>query len=171
MNAKTRKCLWISSGTIGLCVLLFAYKERDTDRCQVCFATKDVYQWRIGAWFEPSLPLSPKWERVAETHFRRDFLPANHTHQWQFAQGSPYYFLGLKWGGCAIGAGRHVSELCDVYESSEDFRKFIQAKLQDGSLTQSNLITLMSNPVTEDTSNIKSQSTALLDAFFDSSKR
>lgn len=170
MTTKTRKRLWIAAGMIAVCVFLFAYKERDTSRCQVCGATKDVYQWRIGGWFEPSLPLTPKWERVTATHFGRDFLPPNHTHEWQFAQGSPYYFLGLKWGGCAIGSGRHASDVFKVYESSEEFRKFIQARLKNGSLTRSNLIALVSNTGTGDDSLKESQSTALLNAFFDSWK-
>src|SRR6266851_2325523 len=103
---------WIRTGFLvvvavaaGVTILLLHYKERDSYRCQVCSSTKDVVQWRLGAWTGGSVPLSPKWERVAATQFLHDFLPTNHTHDWKFAQGSPYYFFGTRWGGCALGGG------------------------------------------------------------------
>jgi hypothetical protein len=62
-----------------------------------------------------------------------------------FAQGSPYYFFGTSWGGCALGRGRHTSEVCDMYDSIPEFREFIERKFVDGSLSRSNFITLVSS--------------------------
>ena len=155
------------AGTVlAVAALVFHYKERDSYRCQICFAKKDVFQWRLGSWVGDSMPLTPRWERITDTHFQRDFLPADHVHDWMFAQGSPYHFFGTTWGGCAIGGGRHVSELCEMYESSEEFRSFIAQRLRDGSLSKSNVIALMSAPRTSEPSPLKKDADALLDKFF-----
>lgn len=130
----------------GLFVLLGHYVERDSYRCRVCSTKKYDSQLRVGLWVGPSIPLTPTWERVVETRFLHEVLPPNHTHDWMFAQGSPYYLFGAKWGGCAIGGGRHSNQICDMYESSPEFRSFIQTKLQNGSLNNTNFITLMASP-------------------------
>src|SRR5262249_17852679 len=105
-----------------------------------CFATKEVSQWRFGSWVGASVPLTPSWERISSTHFQQDFLPVGHAHDWMFAQGSPYHFFGTTWGGCGIGGGSFVSELCQMYEHIPEFRIFIAEKLRDGSLTKTNVI-------------------------------
>jgi hypothetical protein len=156
----------VAGTVLALAALVLHYKQRDSYRCQICFAKKDVFQWRLGSWAGASIPLTPRWERSTDTQFQRDFLPADHVHDWMFAQGSPYHFFGTTWGGCAIGGGRHVSELCETYESSEEFRSFIAQKLRDGSLSKSNVIALMSAPHTSEPSPLKKDADALLDKFF-----
>jgi hypothetical protein len=113
-----------------------------------------------------SVPLTPTWERITETRFRHDFLPADHIHDWKYAQGSPYYFFGTKWGGCAVGGGGYVNELCEMCESGPDFRAFIQTKLRDGSLAKTNIVALMSSPWKGGASPQKKEADALLDTFF-----
>jgi hypothetical protein len=156
--------LTIGGGVLVVLILLFIYKQRDSYYCQECWSKKDIYQWRLGLWMGASVPLTPSWIRITETHFQQDFLPTAHVHNWAFAQGSPYYLLGTTWAGCAIGAGRHVSEVCEMYNTSSEFRVFVQAKLKDGSLTKSNVLALVSNSANRDASQKDEQT--LLDSFF-----
>src|ERR1700733_9489331 len=108
MTTKKRKRWWVVGGVVlALSFLLLNYKESDSYRCQICFASQSVSQWRLGGWGVASLPLTPSWVRISETRFEHDFFATNHVHQWALAQGSPYYFFGTTWGGCAIGGGRY----------------------------------------------------------------
>jgi hypothetical protein len=168
MTAKTRSRVLIALGVVAaIAALLFHYKQRDSYRCQICFATKSFLQWRIGVWGAPSVPLTPSWERITETRFEKDFMSSNHVHTWIFAQGSPYYFFGTTWGGCAIGAGRHVSDLCYMYETSPTFRSFLAQELRDGSLTKSNVIALTSIQRTgEKASPLQNDADALLAKYY-----
>ena len=126
MTARTRKCWSVALGSVAaIAALLFHFKQRDSYGCQGCLARKDVFQWRLGAWMDFSIPLTPSWERITESRFLRAFLPPGHTHVWKFAQGSPYHFFGTTWGGCALGEGRRVSKLCEMYESNRQFRRFL----------------------------------------------
>jgi hypothetical protein len=144
----------------------------DYDMPQSCASTAGNGENRHGFWIGPSIPLTPKWQRIEESQFYRDFLATGHVHDWKFAQGSPYYFFGTTWGGCAIGGGRYANETFWMYASDSTFRAFIRGKLQDGSLTKSNLIALISAPrsFTSDT-NVQSDSDALLQAYFAYLKR
>ena len=167
MTAKTRKRWFIAiGGAVVVAALLFHYKERDSYRCQICFAKKDVFQWRLGSWGGFSVPLTPSWERIAETRFLDDFLPTGHIHDCMFAQGSPYHFFGTTWGGCAIGRGRHISDLCRMYESSLEFRAFISQSLGDGMLARSNLVAMMSCPRSAKPSPLQKEADALLETYF-----
>ena len=74
---------------------LLTYQERNHYVCAGCRATVTRTQWRVGVWMSASLPLSPVSESVPGS--------TGHAHTWRFRQGSPYYFLGTVWGGCAIG--------------------------------------------------------------------
>jgi len=169
MRLVTRKRLFIVIvGIASLFALSFHYKERYSYQCQLCFSRKDVFQWRLGSWggAGSSVPLSPNWERLEESEFRHDFFGADHVHDWNFIQGSPYYFFGTKWGGCALGAGRDTGALYQTYESAPDFRAFVQAKLHDGSLTKSNVIAMMSEPPSHEDTPLQKDSDALLHAFY-----
>jgi hypothetical protein len=167
MTAKAHKHWFIAiGGIIATAALLLHYKERDSYRCQSYWALKNVFQWRLGSWSGFSIPLTPQWEQVSETRIQHDFFPAGHTHEWAFAQGSPYQFFGTVWGGCAIGVGRHVSELSQLYESSPEFRAFISQRLDEGTLTKSNIITMMSPPRSGKPSPTKQEADALLETFF-----
>jgi hypothetical protein len=167
MTAKTRKRLLVVVGAFAaVAVLLLHYKQRDSYRCQICFAMKDMFQWRLGASWGLSVPLTPSWERITETRFRQDLLPPDHVHDWMFAQGSLYHFFGTTWGGCAIGPGRYVSELCQLYEVSPEFRTFITQKMRDGSLPKSNVVVLISMPRTGEPSPLQKEVSVLMDTFF-----
>jgi hypothetical protein len=167
MRIVTRKRILIGLGGIAFVfLLLFHYKERDSYRCQSCSSVKNVFQWRLGTWIGGSIPLTPAWEQIDESHLRRDFFPINHVHDWKFAQGSPYHFFGTKWGGCALGAGRQMSSFCQTYESNLRFRTFILEKLKDGSLARSNVIAMVSEPRSEEQTPLQKESDALLDAFY-----
>jgi len=167
MTSKARKRLLLVIGSvIAVAALFLHYMQRDSYRCQVCFTKKDAFQWRLGEWGDWSVPLTPRWERITETRFAHDFIPADHVHDWMFAQGSPYRFFGTTWAGCAIGAGRRVSGLCQMYESSSEFRAFLQGRLRDGSLAKSNLIAMVSVPRTGESPSQKKDADELLEAFF-----
>jgi hypothetical protein len=167
MTMKIRKRWFIAlGGAAAVAGLLFHYKERDSYRCQICWSRMDRLQWRLGLWGSFSVPLTPSWERITETRFFHDFLSSGHAHAWKFAQGSPYHFFGTTWGGCAIGSGRHVSELCQMYESSPKFRAFISRGLDDGALTRSNVLAMMSYPRLTEPSLIQKEADALLETFF-----
>jgi len=165
MASRTRKRLLTIGGSVLIVVvLLLNYKQRNSYYCQDCWSRKDVYQWRLGLWMDTSIPLTPTWERVTETRFHQDFLSTEHVHNWIFAQGSPYYFFGTTWGECAIGAGRHSSEVCEMYDSDPEFRAFIQTKLHDGSLTKSNLVALVSSSASQNA--FQKEEQTLLDSFY-----
>jgi len=165
-TAKTRKrLLFVIGGIAVVAFLVLHYEERDHYGCQICFSRKSVIQWRLVAWADASIPLTPSWEAVTGTRFLHDFFPTNHVHDWQFAQGSPYHLFGTTWAGCAIGGGRHISPLCELYESSLDFRTFIQTKINDSSLAKSNVIALMSIPSSDKSSTLRAQANALLEGF------
>ena len=168
MGVVTLKRLFFGFGVLALVFLLLShYKQRDSYRCQQCFSQRDVSQWRIGLWgMEGSIPLTPTWSRMHESQFRHDFFPANHAHDWRFAQGSPYYLFGTTWGGCAIGPGRHITHLYSMYESDPRFRVFIEARLADKSLTKTNLIAMVSLPANSDESPLQKDSEALLEQFY-----
>ncbi len=168
MNLRAKKLLlWVSVGITSVAVLLLHFKQRDSYRCQTCFAKEDVFQWRVGFWMSTSVPLSPQWARVSETRLQQDFFATNHLHDWKFAQGSPYHFFGTTWGGCAIGSGRHVSDLCYLYERNDKFRDFVGRKFADGSLTQSNFVALASNTERSTNSPIRLAAEELMDAYFE----
>jgi amino acid transporter len=133
---------------VMLVLIFYNYKERNSYRCNTCFAKKDAFQWRLGQWGsnDSSIPLSSKWENISETNFLKDFIGETlHQHDWNHAQGSPYYFFGLGgFRGCAIGDGRHISYLSKKYEENERFRAFIQKKLLAGILTKQKFIDMYS---------------------------
>ena len=167
MTAKKRKWLRATIGVVAaVAALLFHFKQCHSFRCQTCFAKKDAYQWRLGAWGGLSVPLSPRWEVILEDHFQRDLFSGDHVHDWVFAQGSPYHFFGTTSWGCALGAGRHSNDLLWVYEHSPEFREFIGQKLRDGSLTKSNVISLASIRRADKPSPLQKDKEELLEAYF-----
>ena len=127
-------------------LLLFHYKERHTYICQICQSSKHVFQWKLGFWPDESVPLSPKWQHVDETKFYHDFFIGGHIHIWKFAQGSPYYFFGTTWGGCALGSGCKENGPLHIYESDSEFRAFVQGKLQNGTLDRLAVISHLPAP-------------------------
>lgn len=118
----------------ALAVLLFLflspvslYRQRASYCCSGCLSGQDVYQWFFGDWSSWSVPLSPKHVKVRNSYTFVNFTPSNHVHTWVHAQTSPYY-LGFRWGGCALGLGGYHSDFADWYEKDRDFRDFIAAK-------------------------------------------
>jgi hypothetical protein len=118
------------------------FRERRTYFCQTCFARKDVYQWNVGQWSKFSLPVSRHTYLITPSHFGGDFLAEHTQHNFVFAQGSPYYW-GRHWSGCALGAGRHLSEAFQTYEREPDFRSYIGQALKDGKMKTNDVVRLM----------------------------
>src|SRR5260221_9852086 len=85
---------------------------------------------------------------------------------WLLAQGSRYHFFGTTWAGCAIGGGRSISPLCQMYQSNPDFRTVIQTKVRDGSMTESNAKALISIPLRARHTPLQAEADALLEGFF-----
>lgn len=164
-----RKSRWLVAFVfIGSLVALFGhYKERTTFRCQSCWAKRDVFQWRFGSWSGYSVPISSKKEKIGDTQFLKDFIPATHNHDWVFAQGSPYLFFGTSWAGCGIGSGRYVSQICNLYESFPEFRIFIKERLNHGGVSKSQIIDLASHPRGGEPPEIRDEVTKLIDSFWD----
>jgi hypothetical protein len=59
-------------------------------------------------------------------------FPPDHQHSWQFAQASPYYLFGKRWGGCAIGASRHLSPFAFAYLRDPGFPTFVDDLVRRG---------------------------------------
>lgn len=121
----------------GLAALLLLspfliYTERQSYQCPGCLSKKHVYQWHAGIWPEFAVPIS--FQRTVEEDSRTlsDFAPPNHTHDWIFAQGSPYIWFGTSWAGCAIGRRGSMNEFAQSYEGSENFREFVRRKQREG---------------------------------------
>jgi hypothetical protein len=76
-----------------------------------------------------SFPITIKTVEEEPSVVFSDFLQANHQHLWRFAQGSPYYCFGTKWGGCAIGGGRHQSEIATLYQIDDEFRAYVSNRM------------------------------------------
>lgn len=106
------------------------YRQRNTYQCETCLSRKHEFQWFAGSWSVYSFPITAKRVIEQPSLVFRDFVEPNHQHQWVFAQGSPYYCFGVKWGGCAIGGGRHQSEMATLYQIDEDFRSYISKRIQ-----------------------------------------
>jgi hypothetical protein len=138
------KRLWkrVVAGAVIVVVCLLNYRERRSYVCQVCFSGRDDYQWRVGDWGTLSLPITPTSSQFRFSGFAKDFALTNHQHQWKFAQGSPYFFFGTRWGGCALGGGRHTSDLFRIYETDDEFRKYVRDRIANGSISTAKFIEL-----------------------------
>lgn len=122
-------------------------RDRNTYQCQTCFSKRHELQWKVGNWTSPSLPVSPKHIVLEESRTFQCFVPPNHEHRWVFSQGSPYYWFGTSWGGCALGSGRHRNDLVDVLESPfGDSVEFLAEKLRTGKLTTNELLAALAAP-------------------------
>ncbi len=126
----------VSALVLFLLLFLFHFKQLDNYKCVSCHSWRSVFQWRLGMWPCVSVPLSPEWERIHESHLLRELLPKGHQHQWKFAGESPYLYFGLVWGGCILGDGRHMNEFCQWYESDPEFRKLVGDKVEKGELSK-----------------------------------
>ena len=111
-------------------------RDRDSYQCQTCFSKRHEFQWKVGDWSGLSLPVSNKRLVVEESRILRNFTPMPHEHEWVYAQGSPYYWFGSSWGGCALGGGRARNDLVTMLEMSVgDCDQFIGDKLKSGELS------------------------------------
>lgn len=119
-------------------------RDRDTYRCQTCFSRRHEYQWKVGRWSEPSMSVSPRRIVLEESRIYQHFVPPNHEHNWSFFQGSPYYWFGTTWGGCALGGNRQQNDLVNLLESPDDQAfGFISGKLKTGELTTNQLVSAL----------------------------
>ncbi len=127
-------------------------RDRDSFQCMTCLSKRDVFQWRIGAWSGLSLPLSVKRVSIVESKTFQRFTPLPHIHQWDYAQGSPYYwidgFIGRTFRGCAIGDGRHRNNLAILVEEFPDLfhEDVLEEKLKSGELTTNQLYEALISP-------------------------
>lgn len=155
--------------------LLFHFKERDSFQCLDCLSYRHVYQWRVGSWTGLSFPLTSKNEVIELSSTYKRYLNNGHQHKWTYAQGSPYYFFGTTWSGCAIGHGRHRSRAGELFERHKEFRDFVAAKEQNGTLDphQSLKYLLLPHYPPEDESQaeeyrkLEDESNQLIEEFYD----
>lgn len=123
-------------------------RDRDTYQCHTCLSKRHEFQWKVGEWSSPSLPLSPKHTVIEESKTYRRFTPQPHVHEWQYYQGSPYYWFGTTWGGCALGTRRHLNSLASSLEKSfGEIDDFLDSKLAAGQLTTNQLYAALVSPV------------------------
>ena len=167
--------LWIAFTAVLLALAgtFFTYRERSTFNCPGCLSTRHEYQWRIGFWSGSDPALSSKRVEEVPSFTFKTIVGTNHTHTWVFAQGSPYFFLGTKWGGCALGRGRHKSEFGKLFEEDTEFRDFVFGKIAAVELTTNDVSKLIliepigsSMDTNAETQVVLLQSKKLLDEFF-----
>jgi len=114
------------------------YEQRNRFLCTECGSRKEACQWRVGAWPSGSVALSSEGVNVKPSRAYQDLFGTDHTHQWKFSQGSPYYWFGTSWGGCAVGGGR-VNRFLDIYEQSPEFWELISTKRKMGKISDEDL--------------------------------
>jgi hypothetical protein len=155
--------------SIGLIAAIAAvslhHQQHEWYRCRTCFADRIVSQWRFGSWPSFSIPLTAPLEETTDSRFRRDFLSSDHVHDWVLAHSSCYHFFGTLWNGGVSGSGRWVTLLCETYERDPEFRRLVQAKLEDGALTRSNLLATIWIPPSDTPSPISNEERSLFDEF------
>lgn len=145
-----RLAVKIAAGFAVLAVLSPPYglrRDRDSYQCQTCLSKRHEFQWRVGEWSSPSFPVSPKRTVIEGSRTFQRYTPQPHSHEWRYAQGSPYYWFGTTWGGCALGAGRHKNDLANLTEKPfEEFDEFLAKKLSSGQLTTNQLYAALVSP-------------------------
>lgn len=135
-NRVARWRIWLAVLVFVCLVLFFYHRDNRNYACEGCLSRQSRNQLRIGIWMGPSIPISPDRVEERTSNLYRDYLASNHTHVWDFAQGSPYGLLG--WGGCALGhAGRSMGDLAALYEQDSRFRGFVHRKEAKGELISS----------------------------------
>jgi hypothetical protein len=167
MQLKNKPLFVIGTALVLATFLVFPvgpYRERNSYRCTVCFAKRDVFRWWFGSWRDFSIHIGGSKEVISEKAFGETFLREHTTHQWEFAQGSPYYW-GSRWGGCALGSGRRVSQVFETYEMIPDFRNFIDEQLKNGMLSSNTLVAIVSDNSLEETP-LRKQGNDLIDRYF-----
>ena len=162
---RRRVISFLAISAIAVAALL-NYRMRNTYRCQICHAKRDVFQWHAGIWGSFSIPIWRPMETISETWFAEDFLPDHKKHAWVFAQGSPYYW-GSHSGGCALGRGRHISTLFEMSADDPEFQAFIRKRIQAGTLNRDTIILLMSERAQKDDA-LRKQSDQLLEDYSNS---
>lgn len=83
-----------------------------------------------------------------------------------FAQGSPYYFFGTSWGGCAIGAGRRGNDLLYLYEKQSRFRAYVKNRIAAGTLVETNLVSLIADTSLGEADKRRDEREELIEEFF-----
>jgi hypothetical protein len=149
---------------LGVLIFPPVYRLRTRERCEVCFASRETSQWRVGRWSLWSMPASTTTETIAEVRFAGDYLAKHEIHSWKFAQESPYYWGG-QWGGCALGPGRGVSRTFESYEMFPEFRAFVQNEITTGALAATQFVAIVSDRSLQSTA-LRKQGDDLLEAFW-----
>ncbi|MEQ1887260.1 MAG: hypothetical protein ABL967_19510 [Bryobacteraceae bacterium] len=150
---------------LALAILVLHYREIDAYRCPSCLSGRIALQWRFGLWRGPSIPLASAYVRSGDNYVRQDLLPADHVHELKFLQSLALHFFGTMRTGLARSGDPRQSEFFWKYEGDPEFRKFIGMKLQDGSLTKSNVIALVLGGQTGKDSPLQKDAEALFNAY------
>ena len=143
---RRKKILAAGIVLIVLAALGLHYKQRDSFTCASCASRRHLFQWRLGIWRGPSIPLSGSRERIDSSALYVDFPANGHEHDWKFSQGSPYNFFGTVWGGCALGSGARINFFCRSYEMKNEFRQFISDKVARGELSRDTIVRIAALP-------------------------
>ncbi len=135
---------------MGVLLLLFIspisfYRLHSSYCCSGCLSGREVNQWFFGSWQDLSIPLSPKYTDFKGSCTYTNFVSSHHEHTWVLAQESPYY-LGLRWGGCAVGPLGYMNEFAALYERSEDFRHFLVNRENQKRLGHEQILNLLILP-------------------------
>ncbi len=150
---------------IAFAVGSFVFKNRSTFQCVRCLSTQHLFQWHCGGWMGVSFPLSSQRAVVQESHIYKDLVSKPHAHEWVFRQGSPYYWFGTTWGGCALGLGADRNPTADLYEALPDFRDFVRQKIREGRLTPAYAVDLfLAHSVTDSEEGLSSSDMELAKA-------
>ena len=122
-----------------------------------------VTQWRLG--IQPlgypifgadkpftwaSIPLTRPVEHVSPSVAARLF-PEEHRHQRVWAQASPYYLFGKRWGGCLLGGPGPLSPFAYAFLNDPEFRTYAEHLIHTEQLSSSEAVDLFAFiPRTED---------------------
>ena len=129
-------------------LVLGHYRWQEDYRCELCFAQKSVFEWRLGA--QPlgypifgtdkpltfrSIRLTKAVEHVSPSVATRLF-PPEHRHEWTFAQASPYYLFGTKAAGCVLGNSRQESPFAYAFLNNSEFRAYAEELIRSNRLSE-----------------------------------
>ena len=145
----------------------YTFKEKRNYKCKFCHSKKHEYQWFFGSWATGSIPLTSSRDEIDLSNIYNCFFKDEHQHEWIFSQGSPYYFFGTKWGGCALGSNRHMNEFAMELEFYEDFRKYVIKLEEEGKIKRDTVYKLISLSSDDKESALHKQLTTIMDNFME----
>jgi len=85
---------WVAAVVLAMLMVLFYYRDKRNYLCEGCHSRLVENQARIGIWMMFSIPILRVSAEEIPSHLYLDFLVSGHSHDWVFAQGSPYGVFG-----------------------------------------------------------------------------